>query len=496
MTDKDKEADSGAKDAASQERLEENLPPPTQEDSNSQEVQPICETPVTSKLHPDLVGTLITTTSTTTPHFIDKPAEKDDAEIFVTPKNADEIRYRIEKFVAEHDGDWESPAARMRTATQISLVARIGSKTLRLNPPALPTLERSEFGDTLSIGLVPKAHTDTTILTIWEGHRWVLLSLNNDEYLAFGTGRTIENILSNAELERLKMHGVATLLRHLEDFLDHQPSYAGANTFADFVNMLLPMYITTPSHAADRLVGTFKLAIDSRTKEVRTYGVNYLELWSLADPHIKRLPPPEDSQMWNTLSVSNRRGIAICYCMYLIQGDCTLYQPVFSAIKSRISAGLDWYHPLQGHATPQLDFVQATYSPGENAALDLWAQVDPSTFKLLLTNPNSRLLPFFNLPRLTLTHTIIGGVPVWNIESVEYMLGIKLRDVQREVVTSMVDSPGDNFLLLAPTGWGKTLCFLIPPLISLSSVLLISPLISLLEEQIRTFRSSIFLASI
>lgn len=72
------------------------------------------------------------------------------------------------------------------------------------------------------------------------------------------------------------------------------------------------------------------------------------------------------------------------------------------------------------------------------------------------------------------------------------MLGITLREVQLEVVKEIIEFPNQSFLLLAPTGWGKTLCFTIPPLVCSSSLLLVSPLISLLEEQIRTFRDSNF----
>lgn len=59
---------------------------------------PICKTPLTSKLHPTLIGTIIESTTTTTPHFVDQPAEETDTKDFITPKDPDEIRYRIEKF--------------------------------------------------------------------------------------------------------------------------------------------------------------------------------------------------------------------------------------------------------------------------------------------------------------------------------------------------------------------------------------------------------------
>lgn len=99
LVDTEKEATQrGEVEGSASQRSEVTPPHDAQPPEEVESQQPICETPVTSKLHPDLVGTLIASTSTTTPRFIEKAADEGDEPNFVTPKNTDDIRYRIEKF--------------------------------------------------------------------------------------------------------------------------------------------------------------------------------------------------------------------------------------------------------------------------------------------------------------------------------------------------------------------------------------------------------------
>nr|XP_018896014.1 PREDICTED: putative ATP-dependent DNA helicase Q1 [Bemisia tabaci] len=79
-----------------------------------------------------------------------------------------------------------------------------------------------------------------------------------------------------------------------------------------------------------------------------------------------------------------------------------------------------------------------------------------------------------------------------SVQEAENILGRRLRAEQRRVVDFILANPGRNALLLAPTGWGKTLTFTIPALCKRSVVLLISPLISLLEEQVKVFSEGNF----
>jgi DNA topoisomerase-3 len=61
------------------------------------------------------------------------------------------------------------------------------------------------------------------------------------------------------------------------------------------------------------------------------------------------------------------------------------------------------------------------------------------------------------------------------------------RPYQKEVCTSIL--AGKNSLLIMPTGSGKSLCYQLPPIVSEGTVLVISPLIALMEDQVQRLRS-------
>jgi len=61
----------------------------------------------------------------------------------------------------------------------------------------------------------------------------------------------------------------------------------------------------------------------------------------------------------------------------------------------------------------------------------------------------------------------------WNID--------KLKDKQIEVIDKLLS--GNDVIGLLPTGYGKSMCYLIPPLITKKIIFIISPLISLMEDQ-------------
>ncbi len=57
----------------------------------------------------------------------------------------------------------------------------------------------------------------------------------------------------------------------------------------------------------------------------------------------------------------------------------------------------------------------------------------------------------------------------------------KLKDKQEEIINNILDKR-DTIGILA-TGYGKSICYQLPFLITKKSVLVISPLISLMEDQ-------------
>lgn len=61
----------------------------------------------------------------------------------------------------------------------------------------------------------------------------------------------------------------------------------------------------------------------------------------------------------------------------------------------------------------------------------------------------------------------------WDIE--------ELKDKQVEVINELL--LGNDVIGLLPTGYGKSMCYLIPPLVTKKTIFIISPLISLMEDQ-------------
>jgi RecQ family ATP-dependent DNA helicase len=61
----------------------------------------------------------------------------------------------------------------------------------------------------------------------------------------------------------------------------------------------------------------------------------------------------------------------------------------------------------------------------------------------------------------------------WNIES--------LKDKQIEVINELINR--NDVIGLLPTGYGKSMCYLIPPLVTRKTMIIISPLISLMDDQ-------------
>jgi ATP-dependent DNA helicase RecQ len=61
----------------------------------------------------------------------------------------------------------------------------------------------------------------------------------------------------------------------------------------------------------------------------------------------------------------------------------------------------------------------------------------------------------------------------WNIE--------ELKDKQFQVINELL--LGNDVIGLLPTGYGKSMCYLIPPLVTKRTMIIISPLISLMEDQ-------------
>ena len=56
-----------------------------------------------------------------------------------------------------------------------------------------------------------------------------------------------------------------------------------------------------------------------------------------------------------------------------------------------------------------------------------------------------------------------------------------LKDKQMDIVKNFIK--GKDVIGLLPTGFGKSMCYLIPPLVTNKVIFIISPLISLMEDQ-------------
>jgi ATP-dependent DNA helicase RecQ len=64
----------------------------------------------------------------------------------------------------------------------------------------------------------------------------------------------------------------------------------------------------------------------------------------------------------------------------------------------------------------------------------------------------------------------------------------KFRTSQEEIVSSILD--GRNLLGIIPTGSGKSICYQIPALLSPKLTIVISPLISLMKDQVDALKIS------
>lgn len=62
-----------------------------------------------------------------------------------------------------------------------------------------------------------------------------------------------------------------------------------------------------------------------------------------------------------------------------------------------------------------------------------------------------------------------------------------LRESQREIVTSLLQ--GRDSLAIMATGGGKSICFQLPAILKDGLTLVISPLLALMEDQVRDLKS-------
>jgi RecQ family ATP-dependent DNA helicase len=63
----------------------------------------------------------------------------------------------------------------------------------------------------------------------------------------------------------------------------------------------------------------------------------------------------------------------------------------------------------------------------------------------------------------------------------KYWDSLELKDKQLEIITQFIDNK--DVVGLLPTGYGKSLCYLVPPLVTKKVIFIISPLISLMDDQ-------------
>lgn len=62
------------------------------------------------------------------------------------------------------------------------------------------------------------------------------------------------------------------------------------------------------------------------------------------------------------------------------------------------------------------------------------------------------------------------------------------RDGQREIITDVLE--GNDVIAMLPTGGGKSICYQIPTYINVGSTLIVSPLLSLMEDQVQHLKKS------
>jgi RecQ family ATP-dependent DNA helicase len=77
----------------------------------------------------------------------------------------------------------------------------------------------------------------------------------------------------------------------------------------------------------------------------------------------------------------------------------------------------------------------------------------------------------------------------------KYFNNIELKDKQIDVINELLS--GNDVIGLLPTGYGKSMCYIIPPLITKKTIFVISPLISLMEDQKdNLFKKNIIVATL
>ena len=88
--------------------------------------------------------------------------------------------------------------------------------------------------------------------------------------------------------------------------------------------------------------------------------------------------------------------------------------------------------------------------------------------------------PSFPIPRALSGRSLPGA---------EEVLGLRhLRPLQREAIDAGL-AAGDSLVVL-PTGGGKSLCYQVPPLVAGRTDVVVSPLISLMKDQVDALRAS------
>ena len=64
----------------------------------------------------------------------------------------------------------------------------------------------------------------------------------------------------------------------------------------------------------------------------------------------------------------------------------------------------------------------------------------------------------------------------------------QFRPMQKEIITHVLSRR--DALILMPTGGGKSMCYQLPALMSKGTTLVVSPLISLMRDQVEALRSN------